>query len=220
MSQHFLLSSRAKTLSLGAVLRMTDEEAEQTFMGLRWHETGASRSARTASARSSMSAAGRPARSGSAARRAARISRSRSGTLFAFHKMSLRNYLAATAIFINEVKGKSALALSRDLGTAYMTAFVLSHKLREAMASELKGMTLGGARRNGRDRWWIFRRLREAGQPQREPPRSSAGQEPERQAPGCGDRPRARWPVPACGVQGGERRAGMDQQPAWRAIRA
>lgn len=38
-----------------------------------------------------------------------------SGPLFAHHKMPLRQYLAAIAIFINEVKGKSALALSRDL---------------------------------------------------------------------------------------------------------
>jgi hypothetical protein len=38
-----------------------------------------------------------------------------SGTLFAYHKMPLRNYLAAIAIFVNEVKGKTALAISRDL---------------------------------------------------------------------------------------------------------
>src|SRR5208282_1223901 len=67
-----------------------------------------------------------------------------SGTLFAFHKMPLRNYLAAIAIFCNEVKGKAALALSRDLDVQYKTAFVLSHKLREAMAFELKGMKVGG----------------------------------------------------------------------------
>src|SRR5262249_4755056 len=65
--------------------------------------------------------------------------------IFAFHKMPLRNYLAAIAIFCNEVKGKSALALSRDLNVQYKTAFVLAHKLRESMASELKGMTVGGA---------------------------------------------------------------------------
>jgi hypothetical protein len=58
--------------------------------------------------------------------------------------MPLRNYLAAPAIFVNEVKGKSALALSRDLGVQYKTAFVLAHKLREAMATELKGMQVGG----------------------------------------------------------------------------
>jgi transposase-like protein len=66
------------------------------------------------------------------------------GTLFASHKLPLRTYLAAIAIFMNEVKGKSMLALSRDLGTSYKTAFVLAHKLREAMAAELKGRTIGG----------------------------------------------------------------------------
>ena len=36
MSQHFLLSAKARTLSLSAVLRMTDEEAEATFRRVRW----------------------------------------------------------------------------------------------------------------------------------------------------------------------------------------
>jgi len=61
-----------------------------------------------------------------------------SGTLFAAHKLPLRGYLAAIAVFCNEVKGKSMLALSRDLGTSCKAAFVLAHKLREAMASEVK----------------------------------------------------------------------------------
>jgi ISXO2-like transposase domain len=68
-----------------------------------------------------------------------------SGTLFASHKLPLRTYLAAIAVFCNEVKGKSMLALSRDLGLAYKSAFVLCHKLREAMAEEMKGRTIGGA---------------------------------------------------------------------------
>jgi hypothetical protein len=42
------------------------------------------------------------------------------------------------------VKGKSALALSRDIGLAYKSAFVLAHKMREAMAEEMKGRTVGG----------------------------------------------------------------------------
>ena len=36
MAQHFLLSARARTLSLVQVMRMSDAEAEATFMGLRW----------------------------------------------------------------------------------------------------------------------------------------------------------------------------------------
>ena len=67
-----------------------------------------------------------------------------SGTLFASHKLPLRCYLAAIAIFCNEVKGKSALALSRDLNVSYKCAFVLLHKVREAMAEELKGRMVGG----------------------------------------------------------------------------
>ena len=57
--------------------------------------------------------------------------------MFAFHKMPLRSYLMAIAIFANEVKGKSMVALSRELGTQYKTAFVLAHKIREAMAAEV-----------------------------------------------------------------------------------
>jgi ISXO2-like transposase domain len=53
-------------------------------------------------------------------------------------------WLTAIAIFCNEVKGKSALAISRDLGLSYKAAFVLLHKLREAMAEEMKGRKLGG----------------------------------------------------------------------------
>ena len=67
-----------------------------------------------------------------------------SGTLFASHKLPLRGYLAAIAVFCNEVKGKSALALSRDLDLSYKSAFVLLHKLREAMAEEMKGRVVGG----------------------------------------------------------------------------
>ena len=36
MSQHFLLSAKARTLSLATVLRMSDEEAEAAFRAVRW----------------------------------------------------------------------------------------------------------------------------------------------------------------------------------------
>ncbi len=65
-------------------------------------------------------------------------------TLFALHKMPLRAYLMAVAIFCNEVKGKSLLALARDLRAQYKTAFVLAHRMREAMAAESRGAQAGG----------------------------------------------------------------------------
>jgi ISXO2 transposase-like protein len=63
-----------------------------------------------------------------------------------FLRQKLRGYLAAIAIFCNEVKDKSMLALSRDLGLSYKSAFVLAHKLREAMAEELRGRQIGDDR--------------------------------------------------------------------------
>lgn len=67
-----------------------------------------------------------------------------SQTIFASRKLAVRDYLLAIAILMNGAKGMSALQLSRDLDVQYRTAFVLAHKLREALASETKGMTLSG----------------------------------------------------------------------------
>jgi hypothetical protein len=67
-----------------------------------------------------------------------------SGTIFADRKMPVRDILLAIAIFCNGAKGHSALQLSRDLDCQYKSAFVLAHKLREAMASEAAGATIGG----------------------------------------------------------------------------
>ena len=142
MSQHFLLSAKARTLSLASVLRMTDAEAETMFRNIRW--TGG----KAICPHCDCPKVYECRRPNGALRFRCKACRKdfsiTSGTLFAFHKMNLQTYLAAIAIFCNEVKGKSALALSRDLGTQYKTAWVLAHKLREAMASEIKGRTLGG----------------------------------------------------------------------------
>lgn len=49
------------------------------------------------------------------------------GTIFANHKLPLKTYLSAIAIYSNAAKGLSALQLSRDLDVQYKTAFVLMH---------------------------------------------------------------------------------------------
>ena len=144
MSQHFLLSSRAKTLSLASVFRMSDAEAETTFRGVPWSETNG---APVCPKCESLNAYEYRRETGALAFecRACKAHFSiTSGTLFASHKLPLRMYLAAIAVFCNEVKGKSMLAMSRDLGVSYKTAFVLCHKMREAMAAEMKGRVIGG----------------------------------------------------------------------------
>ena len=52
--------------------------------------------------------------------------------------------ISRRSIFCNEVKGKSALPISRDLGVSYKACFVLLHKIREAMAGELKDRMING----------------------------------------------------------------------------
>lgn len=66
------------------------------------------------------------------------------GTIFASRKLALRDILAAIAIFVNGAKGHSALQLSRDLDVQYKTAFVLSHKIREALSKSNVNKTLSG----------------------------------------------------------------------------
>src|SRR5665213_1202276 len=144
MPQHFLLSSKAKTLTLASVFRMTDAEAEATFRKVRWQETDGAPVCPECGSLDAYEAR-RP--NGALRFRCKGCKKDftiTSGTLFASHKLPLRCYLAAIAIFVNEVKGKSALAISRDLNVSYKCAFVLLHKLREAMAEELKGRVVGG----------------------------------------------------------------------------
>jgi transposase-like protein len=144
MPQHFLLTSAARTLSLASVARMSDEEAEAVFRNIRWASNGGDPFCPKCGCTIVYDC-----------RRANGTARWRckaclhsfsitSGTLFHSRKMPLRAYLLAIAIFCNEVKGKSMLAMSRDLGTAYQTSFVLAHKMREAMASEMRGVHVGG----------------------------------------------------------------------------
>jgi transposase-like protein len=144
VSQHFLLSHSAKTLTLATVFRMSDAEAETLFRKVRWTETEGEPVCPSCGGLNAYECR-RP--NGALRFRCKACQKDftlTSGTLFASHKLPLRAYLAAIAIFCNEVKGKSALALSRDLGVTYKAAFVFLHKLREAMAEEMKGRVIGG----------------------------------------------------------------------------
>jgi len=141
MAAHFLLSSKARNLSLAQVMRLSDAEAYETFKAIRWSEND-----------------GQPIcpRCGSVTvyeYRTRRIYKCKgcgsqfsltTGTIFASRKLAIRDLLAAIAIFVNGAKGHSALQLSRDLDVQYRTAFVLAHKLREAMGATVQNRNLSG----------------------------------------------------------------------------
>lgn len=139
MAQHFLLSAKARTLSLASVFRMSDDQAFETFKALRW-ENGAPICPKCESDAVYTFKARRIFKCKACASQFSVTS----GTIFAGRKLAIRDYLAAIALFVNGAKGVSMLQMSRDLDVQYKTAFVLCHKLREAMAAEQKGAMVGG----------------------------------------------------------------------------
>lgn len=141
MAQHFLLSAAARTLSLKAVFRMTEDEAYTTFCNLRWPETEGEAVCPRCGCVESYNIATRRKFKCVACHHQFSVT---SGTIFASRKLSFTDLLAAIVIFVNGAKGIAALQLSRDLDVQYKTAFVLTHKLREAMAREQEGRKLDG----------------------------------------------------------------------------
>lgn len=141
MAQHFLLSAKARTLSVVAVARMSEEEARAAFRAIRWAATGGDPVCPRCGCCAVYEYKSRPVFKCQGCGHQFSVT---SGTIFASRKLPVRDYLLAIAIFVNAVKGISALQLGRDLDVQYKTAYVLAHKLREAMAAEHATMRLRG----------------------------------------------------------------------------
>src|SRR5205807_7493684 len=135
-------STKARTLSLADVLRLSDEEAYDRFKAIRFADNGGEAFCPKCG---SVETWPLPNRKMWRCKSCPCQFSLTSGTIFASRKLSFRDILAAIAIFANGAKGHSALQLSRDLNVQYKTAFVMAHKLREAMGNEGKVRTLSGA---------------------------------------------------------------------------
>jgi transposase-like protein len=139
--QHFLLSAKARSISLKAVFKMGEDKAYETFCRLRWPETEGEAVCPRCGSTVSYEIKTRRRFKCVACHHQFSVT---SGTMFASRKLSFTDLLAAIVIFVNGAKGVSALQVSRDLDVQYKTAFVLSHKLREAMALEIGEQKLAG----------------------------------------------------------------------------
>ena len=133
MAAHFLLTARARSLSLVAVARMTEGEAFATFQAIRWAATDGEPVCPVCGCVACYTYQTRRLFKCQACHKQFSVT---SGTIFHGRKLPVRDYLLAIAIFVNAVKGISALQLGRDLDVSYKTAFVLAHKLREAMSAD------------------------------------------------------------------------------------
>ncbi len=141
MAQHFLLSAEARSLSLAAVFRMQEDDAYAAFLRMRWPATDGKAVCPKCGCAESYSIKTRRRFKCMACHHQFSVT---SGTIFASRKLSFVMLLAAVVLFVHGAKGKAALHLSRDLDVQYKTAFVLAHKLREAMAAEFADRTLSG----------------------------------------------------------------------------
>lgn len=139
--QHFLLSAKARSLSIKRLHAMSDDEAFQLFRELRWGKA-------EEIACPCCGAIDRhwfiKTRRQWRCKACAHTFSVTSGTIFAFHKLPLKDYLIAIAIFTNAAKGISALQLARDLDVQYKTAFVLAHKIRESLMEHRDEVPLEG----------------------------------------------------------------------------
>lgn len=140
MTQHFLLSSQARSMSLRHIFSLSDDEAFELFRQSRWGNHEAVCPVCGSVAKHYFI----PSRHQWRCRDCHHTFSVTSGTLFAGHKLPLKIYLAAIAIYCNAVKGMSALQLSRDLDVQYKTAFVLAHKIRESLMVQRDESALTG----------------------------------------------------------------------------
>lgn len=141
MAQHFLLSAESRTLSLKEIYKGGEEKAYDTFKHLRWASTQGEPVCPKCGCLDHYDIPTR--RKFKCAACGAQFSVT-SGSIFASRKLSFVDLLAAICLFVNGAKGMSAVQFSRDLDVQYKTAFVLAHKLREALSAETKNETLQG----------------------------------------------------------------------------
>ena len=141
ISDRFLLSAVARTLSLRSIYAEGEQVAYRRFCALRWPETN-----------------GRPVCPACACLDVyGLLTRQRfkcaachcqfsvtSGTIFASRKLSFVDLLAAICLIANASESLSAVQLDRDLDVQQKTAFALMHKLREAIAAETHDAMLSG----------------------------------------------------------------------------
>ncbi|CAG1015836.1 hypothetical protein RHIZO_05167 [Rhizobiaceae bacterium] len=141
MAQHFLLSAESRALSLKDIYKGGEEKAYTEFRKLRWPSTDGEPVCPKCGCLDHYDIPTR--RKFKCVGCHAQFSVT-SGTMFASRKLSFTDLLAAICLFVNGSKGMSAVQFSRDLDVQYKTAFVLAHKLREALSAETATETLDG----------------------------------------------------------------------------
>ncbi len=141
MCQHFLVSARSHTLSLKEIFAAGEEKNYEAFCKLRWEMTGGEPTCPRCGSLGHYKITTRRRFKCSDCGHQYSVT---SGTIFSWRKLTYTNLLAGLCLFANAVKGVSALQFSRDMGINAKSAFVMLHKIREAVAAETKNAKLFG----------------------------------------------------------------------------
>jgi len=130
---HFLLSAASRRLSTFDIARLSDDEAHDLFCAVRWSENNGEPVCPHCGSKAVVK---HKSRRIFTCKACSKQFSATVGTPFQSHKLPISKILYAIAVFTNGAKGYSACQLSRDLDCQYKTAFVLLHKLREALEAE------------------------------------------------------------------------------------
>lgn len=130
MPQHFLLSPKARTLSLRSIFRMSEEEAYAKFKKVMWEETDGEPVCPSCGGLDHWELIKGRKWKCSACRQQFTVT---SDTIFRARKLPFNTLLAAIAVFVNGALGVAACRLSREIQVSYKSAWVLAHKMRQSM---------------------------------------------------------------------------------------
>ncbi len=133
MAQHHLLASKSKNIALKDIFRLTESEAFHLLKAKRWGNPDNIRDVCCPHCGIRHEAYFLKSRKRWCCKHCQRHFYITTNTIFSFHKLPLVDILAATLLMVNSSKGISAIDISRHLNINYKTAFVLCHKLREAL---------------------------------------------------------------------------------------
>ncbi|OOF86839.1 DDE transposase [Rodentibacter ratti] len=130
MAQHFLLSAKARRLPIAQVALLSDAEIFALLKNARWHSDTEQVCPRCGVCHQAYFIHTRQQFQCKHCQYRFSIT---TGTIFQFHKLTLRQILIAILLFATESKGLSAISLSHKLNVQYKTAWVLLHKFRESL---------------------------------------------------------------------------------------
>jgi transposase-like protein len=141
MSCHFLLSAAARTLSPYEVAQMSEERAVDLFRLLRWGDAEQFPCPHCGAIHKHYRLERRGLWKCPSCRDCFSVT---TKTKFAYHKRPLRHYLYAVAVYVNAVKGISAMQMSRELNIQHKAAFVILGKVRDALMETVDTSPLTG----------------------------------------------------------------------------